>query len=186
MREVIRNASLVSFLPPEERLIDGLEELALVVKGVRAVWLKIVLTMGTWDMLHIGHERYLAKARQEGDILIVGIDDDEKTHARKGQHRPVVPEGERFEMLAHSRYVDLAMLKTHTMERWQMITVTRPDVLVVVEGTYSEAELAEIQPFCGRVMVLPRQAETSTSAKLRRLVLGGEMYQSLEDGKESS
>ncbi len=210
LREVIKNASFVSFLAPEERLISDFPELSLVVKSIRAVGLRIVLTMGTWDMFHIGHGRYLAKARQEGDILIVGVDDDEKTRSRKGPNRPVVPQDERFEMLTHSRYVDLAMFKKQEMEQWQMIKETRPDVLVVVEGTYTDEQLAEIQPYCGHVAVFPRQAETSTSAKLRRLILGGadeflrrlkpkldkaltdlreamtEVYQSLENGKEGS
>jgi D-glycero-beta-D-manno-heptose 1-phosphate adenylyltransferase len=163
----------IAIINPEDRYVESYEELADVVTRLRATGLKIVLTMGTFDMTHIGHARYLRAAREAGDLLVVGIDDDAKTSKRKGKFRPVVPEDERREMLVHLRYVDLIFIKRHDDKRWQMIDVVRPDVLIAVEGTYDSEELAEVGQLCGEVKVLPRQAETSTSAKVRRLIIGG-------------
>lgn len=171
--KVIKQAGLVSFLDPEERLISGLEELAAIVQIIRASGLRIVLTMGTWDIIHVGHMRYVRKARLSGDILIVGVDDDEKARKRKGKNRPVILQEERLEMLTHSRYVDFVVLKTLEMEEWALIKITRPDTLIAVEGAYSPERIEEVKQFCGTVEVLPRQAETSTSQKVRRVAIGG-------------
>src|SRR3989304_5889449 len=72
---------------------------------------KIVLTQGSFDMLHIGHARYCKEAKKHGDLLIVGVDSDEKIKARKGPDRPIVPEDERLEMLTYLSSVDLVVLK---------------------------------------------------------------------------
>lgn len=163
----------VPIIDPADRYIENSEELDKAVELLRQTKLKIVLTMGTFDMAHIGHGRYLQKARLAGDVLIVGIDDDEKSRQRKGKNRPVVPEDERREMLSHMRYADLVTIKHHDDAKWRLIKQVRPDVLIAVEGTYQESEIEALKEFCGEVRVLPRQAETSTSAKTRRLVMGG-------------
>lgn len=171
--KVITQAKLVSFLEPEERFISSMEELVTIVQTIRTLGLRIVLTMGTWDVIHVGHTRYAKQARIRGDILIVGVDDDEKARKRKGKNRPVVLQGERWEMLTHLRYVDFVVLKTLQMEEWALIKAIQPDVLIAVEGTYTPEKLAEVQQFCKTVEVLPRQAETSTSQKVRRVAVGG-------------
>ena len=173
IREVIKGASFVSTLTWEARFIETREELKEVVQRIRSAGLTIVLTMGTWDMLHIGHDRYMREARMRGDILIVGADDDKKAQVRKGENRPVVPQDERLEMLCHQRYVDLVILKSIDDAQWLLIKTVRPDILIAVEGTYTPEQISEIAAFCGEVVVLPRQAETSTSAKIRRLVCDG-------------
>lgn len=173
LREVVKLAALLSFLRPEDRLVASLDELTEIVQALRASGLKIVLTMGTWDVIHVGHARYIREARLRGDILVVGVDDDNKARKRKGKNRPVVPQEERLEMLTHFRYVDLVILKTLDMEEQALVKVIQPDCLVAVEGTYTPDKLVEVGQFCGEVEVLPRQAETSTSQKVRRVALGG-------------
>lgn len=133
---------------------------------------KIVLTQGSFDMIHIGHGRYLQKAKEQGDILLVGVDDDAKIRHRKGPDRPVVPQDERLEMLCYLSSVDHVILKALQSPRWQLIKTIRPDVLVATHGTYSDKELAELKEWCGTVLVFAAQATTSTSAKLRRLQIG--------------
>lgn len=181
----------IPILPVDNRYMETETDLVEVVEQLRQLGLKIVLTSGTYDMLHIGHARYLREARLSGDLLIVGLDDDAKTRKRKGEYRPVVPEDERREMLAHCRYVDFIYIKRTEGEKWGLIKMVKPDVLIAVEGTYQPEELEVIRTFCGEVKVLPRQAETSTSAKVRRLVVGGleefmrkinEAHASLKDG----
>lgn len=132
----------------------------------------ICLTQGSFDMLHIGHGRYLAKAKSQADILIVGADSDEKIRARKGKDRPVVPQEERLEMLSQLKSVDHAVLKELSEPKWHLIKMISPDVLVATTSTYSPAELEELHQWCGKIVVLEPQATTSTSAKLRRLQIG--------------
>ena len=93
---------------------------------------------------------------------------DEKIRARKGPHRPAVPEMERLRMVTHQRGVGLVTLKHLADERWRLIKTIRPDVLVATADTYSAAEIAELEErYCGRVAVLERMATVSTSARLR-------------------
>lgn len=147
------------------------EQLKTVVESLRALGSKIVLTQGSYDLVHIGHARYLEAAKKEGDVLIVGIDNDEKIRSRKGQDRPVVPEDERMEMVLHLRPVDFVFLKKLDDPKWQLIKSVRPDVLIAVEDTYGPEELKELEAYCGKIIVLERQATTSTSAKIRLLQL---------------
>ena len=128
---------------------------------------------GTFDLFHVGHARYIRKARQHGALLIVGLDDDEKARGRKGENRPAVPYIERSELLGYMRHIDLIAKKSNSDEKWQMIKVVRPTILIAVEGTYTKEEIPQLKEFCGDVVVLPRQAETSTSAKMRKMVLDG-------------
>lgn len=149
------------------------EELKLLITQLRSKKAKIVLTQGTFDLIHIGHARYLREAKNHGDFLIVGVDDDAKARGRKGENRPVVPLVERTEMLMHLKYVDKVITKASDDQKWFLIKFIRPDTLIAVDGTYTEAELSDLTKICGRVVVLPRQAETSTSSKVRTLVLDG-------------
>ncbi len=129
----------------------------------------IVLTQGSFDMLHIGHGRYLHQAKKQGDILIVGVDSDVKIRQRKGPGRPVVPQAERLEMLAYMASVDHVVIKEIDQPRWQLIKTVKPDVLIATAGTYSDQDLEQLKQWCKKVKVLEPQATTSTSAKLRRL-----------------
>lgn len=154
------------------REVSDLKKLQDVVNALRAIGSKIVLTQGTFDFIHIGHFLYLEKAKAHGDVLIVGVDSDEKVKKRKGPDRPIVNEKERIQMLAHVRHVDLVVLKTLSMPHWALIKTVRPDTLVATEGTYDKKQLADLKKYCGQVVVLEPQATTSTSAKLRRLNIG--------------
>ncbi|MDO8529445.1 MAG: adenylyltransferase/cytidyltransferase family protein [bacterium] len=139
------------------------------IKHCKGLGLRIVLTQGSWDLVHIGHARYFKEAKKHGDILVVGVDSDEKVRARKGPERPIVPEGERMEMVTHFRYVDLATLKKHSDPKWHLIKIVKPDVLIATQETYSKKEIKDLEKYCGKVVVLESQATTSTSAKIRRL-----------------
>ncbi len=160
------------------RLITDFQKLSTQVEACRAFGYRIVLTSGTFDLAHPGHARYLEEARTHGDILVVGVDSDEKTRARKGDDRPLIPQDERIEMLAHLRHVDLIFLKELNHPHWELIRCVQPDVLIVSSSTkpYSDAELAQLKALCGdgrgEVIVLPPQATTSASARIRRFQIG--------------
>ncbi len=151
------------------RYISDYKKLAKLIEHCKGLGLKIVLTQGTYDMLHIGHARYFEEAKRHGDLLIVGVDSDEKVRARKGPERPVVPQAERLEMVAHMRSVDVVVLKEKRYPKWHLIKTVRPDVLIVTKKTYTKKKIKELKKYCGEVVVLEPQATTSTSAKIRLL-----------------
>jgi D-beta-D-heptose 7-phosphate kinase/D-beta-D-heptose 1-phosphate adenosyltransferase len=153
------------------RYISDYKKLKKVVSHLKGLGLKIVLTQGTYDMVHIGHARYFEEAKKHGDILIVGVDSDEKVRARKGPDRPVVPEEERLEMVTHLRPVDIVVVKPLTPVRWSLIKTVEPDVLIATKESYTARDVKELCQFCGKVVVLEPMATTTTSAKIRRLQL---------------
>jgi D-beta-D-heptose 7-phosphate kinase/D-beta-D-heptose 1-phosphate adenosyltransferase len=114
----------------------------------------------------------LREAKKHGDLLVVGIDSDEKIKHRKGPERPVVPQEERIEMLTHLRYVDLVFLKELKDPKWSLIKAISPDVLIATKETYNKKQIKELKKYCGEVKVLEPMATTSTSAKIRRLQIG--------------
>lgn len=158
----------------EERFIKDYEKLSQWVENMRALHtgIRIVLSSGTFDMYHVGHARYIEQAKRQGDVLILGVDDDEKTRARKGPNRPMIPELERLELLAHCRSVDIVTLKSLKHEHWALIKCVRPDILVATLETYSDEEVIELRDtFGSEVVVLKPQAASSTSNQIRMLNL---------------
>ncbi|HEV2412213.1 MAG TPA: adenylyltransferase/cytidyltransferase family protein [Candidatus Saccharimonadales bacterium] len=154
------------------RFIPDYERLSEMITACKTIGLKVVLAMGTFDIIHIGHFLYLEKAHSYGDVLVVGVDSDEKVKARKGPSRPIVPEDERVTMLTHVRNVDIVTLKPASSPKWTLIKLVRPDVLIATAETYTKKELEALEEYCGRVVVLEPQATTSTTAKLRRIHIG--------------
>lgn len=155
-----------------DRILRSYDEVERFVALAKARGLRIVMTQGTFDMVHIGHGRYLDAAKSNGDVLIVGVDNDEKVKHRKGLDRPVVPEDERLEMLSYLRPVDFVFCKKLGDPKWRLIKTVQPDVLIVIEENYTPEQREELEKYCGEVKVLDRQATTSTSAKLRFMQMG--------------
>lgn len=164
-----REKTKAKMLVCEGQFIDSLDKLRDSVAHFKNLGMEIVLTQGSWDLLHIGHARYFKEAKNHGDLLIVGVDSDEKVRERKGPERPIVPQEERLEMIAHTRYVDIVVLKELATPKWQLIKIVQPDVLIATKETYNKEQIEELEKFCGKVVVLDPQATTSTSAKIRRL-----------------
>jgi len=155
--------------PRPNRIIRDHSRLSLVVESLKTLGVRIVLAQGSYDLVHIGHARYLEEAKRKGDVLIVGVDEDEKIRSRKGPERPIVPEDERLEMVLHLRSVDIAVLKRKEDPRWHLVKTVRPDVLIATKETYTDEEVSALKQFCGEIVVLERMATTSTSAKIRHL-----------------
>jgi D-glycero-beta-D-manno-heptose 1-phosphate adenylyltransferase len=156
----------------EERLVPTLEEVTRKVSHLRGLDYKIVLTSGSFDLIHLGHVKYLARAKEFGGILVVGVDSDAKIRRRKGDDRPMVPEAERLEMLAYQRPVDLIYLKDDDEPRWALIKAVEPDVLVLTEDhSYTEAQQEELLTIVGRIEVVTRQASVTTSERIRQMYM---------------
>lgn len=151
------------------KVLHSIDELEKKVKELRKKGLTISLTQGTWDLVHIGHARYIQAAKMEADVLIVGVDSDEKVRSRKGPDRPVVPEEERMEIISHLRWPDFVILKQKDWPKWHLTKTIRPDVLIETKEINTMKKISELQKYCGEVKVLEPKATTSTSAKIRLL-----------------
>lgn len=155
-----------------KKIILKAEDIKPIVEKLRTEGKKIVLTQGSFDIVHIGHGRYCEEAKKQGDVLIVGVDSDEKIRQRKGPDRPVVPQEERLEMMTYLSSVDYVVFKEAEAPKWNLIKLIRPDVLVATRETYTPEKIKELKLICGSVLVLDPRATTSTSAKIRRLQIG--------------
>ena len=164
-----------------DKIIYQATKIKPIVERLKKEGKKIVLTQGSFDLVHIGHCRYCTKAKEHGDVLIVGVDSDEKIRYRKGESRPVVPQNERLEMMTYLEPVDYVVLKELDTPKYGLTKLVEPDVLIAVEDTYSDEQVAHLEKFCGQVEILKYQASTSTSAKIRRVQIGAakEITQSL-------
>jgi len=125
---------------------------------------KVVLTNGVFDLLHVGHLRYLQQARDQGDLLIVGLNSDASTRTIKGDERPLVPEDERLELLQALRCVDAVVLFDEATAE-TLVEVLRPDIYVK-GGDYQLSQLPEAaiaQRYGGEVRILQHVAGRSTT-----------------------
>ena len=90
---------------------------------------KVVFTNGCFDLLHVGHIRYLLEARALGDLLVIGLNSDVSVKRLKGQGRPLQPEADRAEILAALESVDFVTLFDEDTPA-ELIKKVRPDILV--------------------------------------------------------
>jgi D-glycero-beta-D-manno-heptose 1-phosphate adenylyltransferase len=156
----------------EDRLIRSLEDMTRTVTHLKGLGYPIVLTSGSFDLIHLGHVKYLQRAKEFGGVLVVGVDSDAKIRRRKGEDRPMVPQDERLELLAHQRPVDLIFLKGEDEERWGLIKAVRPDVLVLTaDHSYSAEDQERLLEFVGRIEVVERQAAVTTSERIRQMYM---------------
>jgi D-beta-D-heptose 7-phosphate kinase/D-beta-D-heptose 1-phosphate adenosyltransferase len=155
-----------------DRLVPSLEEMARVVSHLKGLGYRIVLTSGSFDLIHLGHVKYLARAKELGGILVVGVDSDAKIRRRKGDDRPMVPEHERLELLAHQRPVDLIYLKQDEDPTWGLIKAVEPDVLVLTaDHSYTPEQLTRLAEVVGEIAVIERQASVTTSERIRQMYM---------------
>jgi rfaE bifunctional protein nucleotidyltransferase chain/domain len=164
---------LVSF---EDRYISSFDDLAATVADLKRMGYKIALTQGVYDLLHLGHIKYLEAAKACADILVVGIDSDAWARSRKGPTRPIVPQDERLQMLVSLRSVDIVtVIEGYGAGYRDLIEVIQPDVLIISETTsdISEDRMEFFRQNAGEVRKLPPQATVSTTGRIRNLVVDG-------------
>jgi rfaE bifunctional protein nucleotidyltransferase chain/domain len=147
-----------------------LGEAQALVSGLRAVGKTIVFTNGVFDLLHVGHLRYLQQARSFGDALIVGVNSDRSVRAIKGSGRPVTPQDERGEILAALACVDGVVVFDEETP-YELIASLQPDVLVKGADWAADAIVGRdvVEARGGRVVRIPIEGGHSTSALLERI-----------------
>ena len=142
-------------------------------RRLRSGGYKVVLTSGSFDLLHLGHAMYLEQARRMGDFLIVGLDSDRKISLRKGPDRPYVAEDVRSKFLTYQRGVGAVYIKGPEDPRWSLIDHVRPAVLVATKGTYSHPDVEEIEKrYKTRVVILDRMIPTSSDDRAKAIRAG--------------
>ena len=137
---------------------------------LRAKCARLVFTNGVFDLLHVGHVRYLAQARALGDALLVAINNDRSVRELKGPDRPVFDQDERAEILAALRHVDYVVVFDDISPR-SLIKRLLPDVLVK-GGDYQLDEIhgrEEVEAAGGKVISLPFVPGASTTSLLQRM-----------------
>jgi D-beta-D-heptose 7-phosphate kinase/D-beta-D-heptose 1-phosphate adenosyltransferase len=137
----------------------------------RARGRRIVFTNGVFDLLHPGHLRYLAAAREHGDVLVVGVNSDASVRRLgKGPDRPLNPEDERAEVLAALAAVDAAVVFDEDTPH-EIVSALQPDVLVKGADWAADAIVGRdiVEARGGRVVRVPIAAGYSTSAIVNRL-----------------
>ena len=131
---------------------------------------RLVFTNGVFDLLHVGHVRYLAQARELGDALLVAINSDRSVHELKGPERPVFNEAERAEILAALKHVDYVTIFDDISPR-SLIAQLLPDVLVK-GGDYGLDQIhgrEEVEAAGGKVVSLPFVDGASTTSLIERI-----------------
>jgi D-glycero-beta-D-manno-heptose 1-phosphate adenylyltransferase len=131
---------------------------------------KIVLANGCFDLLHVGHVRYLEAAKEVGDILIVGVNSDEQVKRLKGANRPYQTERERAELIAALRVVDyVTIFPEPTVEG--LIRAIRPDFHAKgTDYTVDSVPEREIVRECGGTVVIVGDAKNHSTTSLLQKV----------------
>jgi rfaE bifunctional protein nucleotidyltransferase chain/domain len=140
------------------------------VERLRSKNKKIVFTNGCFDILHIGHARYLYAAREMGDFLIVAMNSDRSVKAIKGPDRPIMNQSERSEMLASLECVDMVVIfdEDNPME---VIRYLMPDILVK-GGDWKEEDIIGadvVRAAGGQIRSIPYTNGYSTSGIIKRI-----------------
>ncbi len=131
---------------------------------------RVVFTNGVFDLLHPGHVRYLAAARELGDFLVVGVNSDRSVRANKGETRPMMPEQERAEILAALACVDaVAIFDAETPA--DIIRQIQPDILVKGADWAEDAIVGRdtVEARGGRVVRMAIEQGWSTSAIIEKI-----------------
>jgi D-beta-D-heptose 7-phosphate kinase/D-beta-D-heptose 1-phosphate adenosyltransferase len=137
---------------------------------LRAAGLRLVFTNGVFDLLHVGHVRYLTEARSLGDALVVAINSDRTVCELKGPNRPVFDQAERAEILAALRCVNYVTIFDDVSPR-SLIAALLPDVLVK-GGDYELDQIhgrEEVEAAGGNVISLPFVEGASTTELIKRM-----------------
>jgi len=151
--------------------ILALNELKASLEQARRSGRKIVFTNGCFDILHAGHVRYLAAARAEGDLLVVGLNSDESVRAIKGASRPIVPQEQRALVLAGLGSVDFVVVFDEP-DPLQLVQSLEPDILIKGEDWTEENIIGGdfVKSRGGRVVRVKFADEVSSSDIIERII----------------
>ena len=145
-------------------------DLITIVETERRSGKRIVLANGCFDVLHVGHVRYLEAARALGDLLIVGVNSDEQARRLKGEGRPLMPQDERAEIISAIEAVDLVTIFSEPTVQ-ELLLALKPDIHA--KGTdYTEDSVPErdvVRSFGGRVAIVGDPKDHSSTEMVEKV-----------------
>ncbi len=151
--------------------IVTLEDLVARLKRVRKSGQKTVFTNGCFDLLHVGHVRYLAEAKSHGDLLIVGLNSDASVKIIKGPKRPIVRQNHRAEILASLMSVDYVVYFEEP-DPLRLIQSVKPDVLVKGEDWAEDAIIGaeDVKSWGGKIVRIAFVEQGSTTGLIESIL----------------
>jgi len=134
---------------------------------------KIAFTNGCFDILHVGHVRYLREAKKTADVLVLALNSDSSVRSIKGEKRPLMNENERAEILAALEFVDFITI-FEELTPLELICCLKPDILIK-GGDWPEEKVVgreEVKKWGGRVAIIPEiegKSTTNIVEKIKKL-----------------
>lgn len=140
---------------------------------------KIVFTAGSWDLLHVGQMRYLERSKEQGDVLVVGVNSNEAIRKVKGKNKPLLDEMIRAEAVTYLRAVDYVTI-VPTPSCQPTLAILKPDVYVTPgedwNNNYKESkEYKTVSGYGGKVKLLKRQSPYISTSSIVERVVGSHM-----------
>jgi len=146
---------------------------------------KVIFTAGSWDLIHAGQCRYLEKARELGDVLVVGVSSNYAIKKVKGPNKPILDEKIRTEMLTYLKSVDFVTILPEPSCQ-PTLGLLQPDVFVTVKEDWTEdykssREYKTVIKYGGEVVVVDRQSTAISTTKIIQRAIGGQLGEVFKD-----
>ena len=146
---------------------------------------KVIFTAGSWDLLHVGQCRYLERAKEQGDVLVVGVSSNEAIKRVKGPNKPILDEKIRAEMLVYLKPVDFVTILPEPSCQ-PTLGLLRPDVFVTVNEDWTESykeskEYKTVTKYGGEVLVVDRQSTALSTTTIVQRAIGGQLGEIFKD-----
>lgn len=154
-------------------------------EGLKAKGKKVVFTAGSWDLIHAGQCRYLEKAKDYGDVLVVGVSSNTAIRSVKGPNKPILDEKIRAEMLTYLRSVDFVTILPEP-SCVPTLGLLKPDIYVTVKEDWtseykSSKEYKTVTSYGGDVLVIDRQSSAISTTQIMQRAIGGHLSDVLKD-----
>lgn len=152
-------------------MLVSLERLLEILKEERKKGKRVVFTNGCFDIIHAGHVDYLKKAKNLGDILVVGLNSDNSVKRIKGEKRPIIPQEMRAKVLSFLKPVDYVVIFEEDTPA-KLIEAIKPDVLVKGGDWPLEKIIGKdfVESYGGRVLTIPFEYDISTSQIIEKII----------------
>jgi len=146
---------------------------------------KVVFTAGSWDLIHAGQCRYLEKAREYGDVLVVGVSSNDAIKQVKGPNKPILDEKVRAEMLTYLKSVDFVTILPEPSCQ-PSIGLLKPDVFITVKEDWTNAfeesnEYKTVTGYGGKPIAVDRQSSAISTTQILQRAIGGHLSETLKD-----
>jgi len=146
---------------------------------------KVVFTAGSWDLIHAGQCRYLERAKESGDVLVVGVSSNAAIKLVKGPNKPILDEKIRAEMLTFLKSVDLVTILPEPSCQ-PSLGLLKPDTFITVKedwtDNYKESrEYKTVVSYGGKVIVVDRQSTAISTTQIIQRAIGGHLSEVLKD-----